>query len=97
MLTAFTKDSSMFKTFYDGLPVAGESGTMRNVADQTSAAGNIHAKSGYMSRVRSYAGYVTTKSGKLLTFAMIMNNQGWDASETRERMEKLMILMAELD
>ena len=96
MLTAYSKDSSMFKTFYDALPVAGESGTMRNIANETSAAGNIHAKSGYMSRVRSYAGYVHTKSGKMLVFAMIMNNQGWEANETRDRLEKMMVLMAEL-
>lgn len=97
MLLAYSKDSSMFRTFYNSLPVAGESGTLRNVADETSAEGNVHAKSGYMSRVRSYAGYVTTKSGKQLIFAMIMNNQEWDAGETKERLEKLMVLMADLD
>ena len=97
MLTAYSKDSSMFKTFYDALPVSGISGTLRNVADDFNSKGKIHAKSGYMSRVRSYAGYVTVKSGKTLIFAMIMNNQGWDANETRDRLEKLMVLLTELD
>ena len=97
MLTAYSKDSSMFSIFFNSLPVAGKSGTLTNVGNETSAEGKIHAKSGYMTRVRSYAGYVKTKSGKMLVFAMIMNNQEWDATETRERLEKLMVLMSELE
>jgi D-alanyl-D-alanine carboxypeptidase/D-alanyl-D-alanine-endopeptidase (penicillin-binding protein 4) len=97
MLSAYSKDTSMFNAFYNSLPVAGESGTLRNIAAETNAAGNIHAKSGYMTRVRSYAGYVKTKSGKMLTFAMIMNNQEWDNIGTRTRFEKFMVLMAELE
>jgi D-alanyl-D-alanine carboxypeptidase/D-alanyl-D-alanine-endopeptidase (penicillin-binding protein 4) len=97
MLSAYRKDSSMFRPFYNSLPVAGKSGTLTHVGDATAAEGQIHAKSGYMTRVRSYAGYATTKSGKMLVFAMIMNNQEWDATETRDRLEKLMVLIAELE
>ncbi|MEW6467887.1 MAG: D-alanyl-D-alanine carboxypeptidase/D-alanyl-D-alanine-endopeptidase [Bacteroidota bacterium] len=97
ILVCYAKDSSMFRSFYNSLPVAGESGTLSNVGEETIAAGNIAAKSGYMSRVRSYAGYVTTQSGRLLAFSMTMNNQEWDATQTRLRMEKLMELMAGLD
>jgi serine-type D-Ala-D-Ala carboxypeptidase/endopeptidase (penicillin-binding protein 4) len=97
MLAVFAKDSSMFPAFYRSLPVAGRSGTLTSIGDATSAEGKIHAKSGYMTRVRSYAGYAETKSGKRLVFAMIMNNQEWDASETKDRLERLMVLIAELD
>jgi D-alanyl-D-alanine carboxypeptidase/D-alanyl-D-alanine-endopeptidase (penicillin-binding protein 4) len=97
MLTMYSKDSSIFHSFYHSLPVSGISGTLRNIADDSTSSGKIHAKSGYMTRVRSYAGYVTTKSGKMLVFAMIMNNQEWDATETRDRLEQLMKLMTELD
>lgn len=96
MLRYFAKDSAMFPVFYRSLPVAGESGTIRKLAQETEADGNLHAKSGTMSRVKSYAGYVRTKSGKLLTFAMMGNNTLWSETELRDKFERLFILMAEL-
>jgi serine-type D-Ala-D-Ala carboxypeptidase/endopeptidase (penicillin-binding protein 4) len=97
MLRSYSKDSSIFKTFYRSLPVAGESGTIRKMADSTLAEGNVHAKSGTMSRIRAYAGYVHTKSGKLLCFAVIGNNTLWDVGMLRDKFERLFVLMAELD
>lgn len=96
MLRTFAKDSVMFPSFYRSLPVAGESGTIRKLADSTAAEGNLRAKSGTMSRVRAYAGYVDTKSGNRMAFAMIGNNTQWELSEIRDKFEKLFVLMAEL-
>lgn len=96
MLRVFAKDTVMFPSFYRSLPVAGESGTIRKLADSTAAEGNLRAKSGTMSRVRSYAGYVDTKSGNRMAFAMIGNNTQWELSEIRDKFEKLFVLMAEL-
>ena len=97
MLVVYTKDASMFNTFYNSLPVAGESGTIRKLAKETAAQGNLRAKSGFMSRVRSYTGYVRSKKGKLLAFSMMANNHSWDPIGIRNKMEKLMVLMAELE
>jgi D-alanyl-D-alanine carboxypeptidase/D-alanyl-D-alanine-endopeptidase (penicillin-binding protein 4) len=96
MLRVYAKDSSVFPSFYRSLPVAGESGTIRKLADGTEAEGNLHAKSGTMSRVKSYAGYVKTRSGKLLCFAMVGNNTLWSEVELRDKFEKLFVLMAKL-
>ena len=96
ILRAYAKDSSVFPSFYKSLPVAGESGTIRKLADGTLADGNLHAKSGTMSRVKSYAGYVKTKSGKMLCFAMIGNNTQWNEIELKFKFEKLFVLMANL-
>ncbi len=96
MLRVFAKDSAVFPSFYRSLPVAGESGTIRKLATESEAEGNLHAKSGTMSRVKSYAGYVKTKSGKLLCFAMIGNNTLWSEVELRDKFEKLFVLMAKL-
>lgn len=96
MLRVFGKDSAVFPSFYRSLPIAGESGTIRKLAGGTEAEGNLHAKSGTMSRVKSYAGYVRTKSGKLLCFAMIGNNTLWSEVELRDKFEKLFVLMAKL-
>jgi D-alanyl-D-alanine carboxypeptidase/D-alanyl-D-alanine-endopeptidase (penicillin-binding protein 4) len=96
MLRVFAKDSAVFPSFYRSLPIAGESGTIRKLADGTEAQGNLRAKSGTMSRVKSYAGYVKTKSGQLLCFAMIGNNTLWSEVQLRDKFEKLFILMAKL-
>ncbi|GAB4136771.1 MAG: D-alanyl-D-alanine carboxypeptidase/D-alanyl-D-alanine-endopeptidase [Bacteroidia bacterium] len=96
MLKNIAKDNTVFPHFYQSLPVAGESGTIRKLADGTAAEGNLHAKSGYMSRVRAYAGYVDSKSGKRMAFAMIGNNTLWDAVSMRDKFERLFVLMAEL-
>jgi serine-type D-Ala-D-Ala carboxypeptidase/endopeptidase (penicillin-binding protein 4) len=96
MLQYIAKDSSIFRDFYKSLPVAGESGTIRKLADSTLAEGNVHAKSGTMSRVRAYAGYVHSRSGKLMCFAVVGNNTQWDVMQLRDKFERLFVLMAEL-
>ncbi len=96
MLKVLAKDSAVFPSFYKSLPIAGESGTIRKLAGGTAAEGNVRAKSGTMSRVKSYAGYVDTKSGQRLAFAMLANNTQWVTTELRDKFEKLFVLMAEL-
>jgi len=92
----YMKDSSNFKdVFYKSLPVSGESGTLTGLCDSTVAHGKIHAKSGTMSRVKSYAGYVETNSGKNLIFALIINNYNCNNTEIKHRIENLMVKIVE--
>lgn len=65
---------SYFTTFWNSLPVAGESGTMKNFATTPPLANNLRCKTGYVQRVRTYAGYLKTKSGKTLAVAVMFNN-----------------------
>jgi D-alanyl-D-alanine carboxypeptidase/D-alanyl-D-alanine-endopeptidase (penicillin-binding protein 4) len=97
LLVAYANDPTVFQPFYKSLSVAGESGTMEHVAQNSIATGKIHAKSGSMGRVQSYAGYVSTRSGRMLAFSVILNNQEWDYMQTRRQLETLMIMMANLD
>jgi D-alanyl-D-alanine carboxypeptidase/D-alanyl-D-alanine-endopeptidase (penicillin-binding protein 4) len=85
-----------FKSFKNSLPIAGQTGTLKTVADDTIAEGKIFAKSGSMSKVRSYSGYVQTKSGDLLSFCIIINNYTCGTAEIRSKLEKLMVWMAGL-
>jgi D-alanyl-D-alanine carboxypeptidase/D-alanyl-D-alanine-endopeptidase (penicillin-binding protein 4) len=63
-----------FKLFYDALPIAGVDGTIRNRMKGTPAAGNLHAKTGTLDKVRSLSGYVTTADGRMLLFSALNNN-----------------------
>ena len=58
---------------HSGLPVAGESGTMRNRLVGSSAEGRVSAKTGTLRDVVSLAGRVETLEGRILTFAFLSN------------------------
>jgi len=86
--------SKYAKSFKSSLPVAGKTGTLKSMCKGTSAQGNLKAKSGTMSRIKSYAGYVTTKSGRHLAFAMIVNNHTCTHSVLEKKLEKMMVSMS---
>lgn len=82
-----SKNAERFKA---SLPVSGTSGTMRNICKGQAGHGRILAKSGSMTRIKSYAGYVNSSSGKKLAFALIVNNQSCSNSVLRQRMQNVM-------
>lgn len=90
----YMSKSKNASTFEGTLPTAGKSGTLSNVGKKTSIAGNLKAKSGTMQRVKSYTGYVKSKSGKKLAFAMIINNFNCSINDMVHKLETLMIAMA---
>ncbi|MDB4908727.1 MAG: D-alanyl-D-alanine carboxypeptidase/D-alanyl-D-alanine-endopeptidase [Gemmatimonadetes bacterium] len=63
-----------FPLYYASLPIAGVDGTIRRRMRGTSAAGNVHAKTGTLTGARSLSGYVTTADGQLLLFSTLCNN-----------------------
>lgn len=63
-----------FNEYYSSLPDAGQDGTLKNYFKDPVFFTRLKAKSGSMTRVRSYAGYFTTKSGKKMVFSIIINN-----------------------
>ena len=87
--------SSYFDSFDQTLPVAGRSGSLKRMMRGTAAEGRLRAKSGYISGVRSYAGYVQTASGELLAFAMIANYYSGSSTQMRQKFSTLMIRLAE--
>ena len=61
--------------WYDAsLTIAGVDGTFKNRMRGTQLESNLRGKSGSISSTRSFSGYVTTKSGKNVSFSMIANN-----------------------
>ena len=74
LLVKMKKESSSFPEFYSSLPEAGKNGTLKNYFRDDIFADNLKAKTGSMTRVRSFAGYFTTNSGKEMAFSVIVNN-----------------------
>ena len=73
----FAKKQNWFSSFYNALP------------DMN----GIKMKDGYISGVRSYTGYVKSKSGNDYTFAFIVNNFYGSAATVKEKMWKVLNIL----
>jgi D-alanyl-D-alanine carboxypeptidase/D-alanyl-D-alanine-endopeptidase (penicillin-binding protein 4) len=75
-----------FDSYKMSLPLAGMEGTMKKFKKIE----NLRAKTGSLERVKSYCGYMTDKSGRHLSFALIFNNVPLTGNEQKEMAEKLL-------
>jgi serine-type D-Ala-D-Ala carboxypeptidase/endopeptidase (penicillin-binding protein 4) len=91
------KGEKYFDDFYASLPVSGKNGTMISFGKGTILENNCAAKSGSMTRVRTYTGYVKSKTGKDLVFAVMFNNYTCDKNEIRKVCEEVITKIAELN
>jgi D-alanyl-D-alanine carboxypeptidase len=90
------RNSAYFSVFYSSLPVAGYTGTMRKALLGTAAAGLVHAKTGTIAGVKSWAGYVSTHNGRNLIFAIIVNNYTCRQKVVKKKVEEVMVRMTEV-
>jgi D-alanyl-D-alanine carboxypeptidase/D-alanyl-D-alanine-endopeptidase (penicillin-binding protein 4) len=74
-LLIYMKDRGKnFPEYFSSLPEAGKEGTLKVVFRDPVFESRLRAKSGSMTRVRSYAGYLKSYSGKEIIFSIIINN-----------------------
>lgn len=93
-LLKYMAGSSKASDFKSTLPIAGVSGTLGSVCKNQAAHGKMFAKSGTMSRIKSYAGYIDSKSGKKIAFALIINNFEGSSSNAKNKMEDVFNALA---
>lgn len=69
------KSDPKFQVIYDGLPTAGETGTLKTrfVKDAPNAVGLVHAKTGWIDTTVSLAGYVRVRAREYV-FAVVANH-----------------------
>lgn len=84
-----------FGSFYSSFPIAGRSGTVAEFAKNTAAEGNARIKTGTLSRVKSYAGYTTDKSGRLIAFSMIFSQYSCSNSFITAKAERIVQILSE--
>jgi D-alanyl-D-alanine carboxypeptidase/D-alanyl-D-alanine-endopeptidase (penicillin-binding protein 4) len=77
------------------LPVGGRDGTLENRFRGTAAEGNVRAKTGTMSNIRSLAGYVRSADGEPLAFAIMVNNFEGSGAQATAAIDAIAVSLAE--
>ncbi|MBF8186506.1 D-alanyl-D-alanine carboxypeptidase/D-alanyl-D-alanine-endopeptidase [Nonomuraea sp. K274] len=77
-LLSAVRSKPWFSTWYDSLPIAGNSerfvgGTLRSRMANTPAANNVRGKTGSLTGVTALSGYVTSADGEPLIFSVMLN------------------------
>ena len=82
-------DEPYFKDYFESLPIGGQSGTLKK-SFQGNGYGQVFAKTGTLNRVKTLAGYIKTRSGKLLPFSLMINNYTGSVDQVKARMERIL-------
>lgn len=78
----------------ESMALAGKRGTMSSMCKGGSGYGRAYGKSGTMTRVKAYSGYVDSKTGKKIAYAMIWNNHNCSSSKIKEYCSALLNKLA---
>lgn len=98
-LLSFNTKQSYFRSFYYSMGIAGDPddiSSFKNYGKNTIIAKNARIKDGLIGHVRSHSGYVTSRSGRLISFSFIANNYEGSARTINEMHTELIIKLAEL-
>ena len=95
ILQLLNNDQVIGPAFYNSLAKAGESGTLKSMFKNTAAVGRLRAKSGSMTRVRSYSGYIDRKDGSRWCFSVMVNNYTCSSADMKAKLEKLLTRLCE--
>ena len=90
LLVYMATESAVSDAFIASLPQAGIEGSVRNFLKGSKLQGKAHLKSGGITGVRSYAGYIT-KDGKTYAVAVFSNNYSCPMSRMTGALEKLLL------
>ena len=93
-LLQYMYSSTNFNDFKETLPIAGQNGTISSLCKGQEGEGRIFAKSGTISSVKAYAGYVYSKSGKKIAFSISVNNYNGSSLELQRKIEKVLNSLA---
>lgn len=81
--------SPYYKEYFESLPIAGQSGTLKSMF-LVNSNGQIFAKTGTLNGVKCLAGYIKTRSNKTLAFSLLINKFSGSVAQVKARMEQLL-------
>jgi D-alanyl-D-alanine carboxypeptidase/D-alanyl-D-alanine-endopeptidase (penicillin-binding protein 4) len=88
-------DSILFENFKPALPIAGKTGTLKRMFKKTSLTGKVYAKSGSMSGVRAYSGYIFTQNyHNPIIFSIIFNNYTAKSTSIKAKIQQLIVSLS---
>jgi len=87
-------DASGSSPWMTGLPIAGRDGTLARRMKGTLAEGNVRAKTGLMSNIRTLAGYARTRDGETLAFAIMANGFEGSGAAANEAIDRIAVRLA---
>lgn len=90
VLTYMKTTSLVGESYITGIPRAGKEGSVRNFLKGTHLEGKARLKSGSMTGVKSYAGYIE-KDGRIVAVALIVNSYAGDGRPVTKAIEKLLL------
>ncbi|NND05704.1 MAG: D-alanyl-D-alanine carboxypeptidase/D-alanyl-D-alanine-endopeptidase [Saprospiraceae bacterium] len=90
VLAEINRHPEEYIDFKKTLAQAGVSGTLSNMWKNSPAQGKIWAKSGSISGVLNYAGYMESKSGKNLAFCLFTQHADCINGSTRRKLEQVL-------
>jgi D-alanyl-D-alanine carboxypeptidase/D-alanyl-D-alanine-endopeptidase (penicillin-binding protein 4) len=80
--------------FYNSLPVAGRTGTLRNRFQGTPVAGKVHAKTGTLNGVRALSGYLEHPEYDEITFSIVVNQPGQSGAVLLQAIDQIVVQLA---
>ncbi len=90
MLRYLAQKSPVSESFVRSLPVAGQ-GTLSRFSPSSFPESTLRAKSGTMTRVQCYAGYIQNSAGKKIAFALMVNNFSGSNAKLVAGIEKILL------
>ena len=83
-------DKNLKNYFMETLSVSGRDGTLKSFGTGKNFSGNFIGKSGYISNIRGYAGYLKTKKDKNLTVVILVNHYTSENTAVKGKIEDLL-------
>ena len=89
------QDPATRNAFIESLPIAGVDGTLSSRMRDTTAQGNVRAKTGTLGSASALSGYVTTPNGKTLIVSIMTNHHTESSRRPRMVQDAVMIIAAQ--
>jgi D-alanyl-D-alanine carboxypeptidase/D-alanyl-D-alanine-endopeptidase (penicillin-binding protein 4) len=89
-----TTQAPYASTYFKSLPIAGQTGTVKNLCKGQAGEGKVHAKSGSIHGIKSYAGFVDSASGHRIAFAIVANDYPVSGAAMSKKMEPFLNSLA---